>query len=151
MNSTDFYIATKTDIPFISETYNQNINELHGINRTFDDWDKLLTDEKSTYYIVRTTEPVAWFRTEITDNILWLGMLQVKVEFQHQGLGKCILSFVENLAKSNNIKQLGIHTTEDNMVARNLYQSFGYTVSEIGKCTTADSVERIGYTFIKNI
>ena len=98
-----------------------------------------------------TTEPVAWFRTEIIDNILWLSMLQVKTEFQHQGFGKCILSFIENLAKSNNINQLGIHTTEDNIAARNLYQSFGYTVSEIGKCTTADGVERTGYTFIKNI
>ena len=52
MNSTDFYIASKTDIPFISETYNQNIDKLHGINRTFDDWGQLLIDEKSTYYIV---------------------------------------------------------------------------------------------------
>ncbi len=151
MSSTDFYIATKADIPFINETYNQNIDKLHGANRTFDDWYKLLTDEKLIYYIVHTTEPVAWFRVEITDNILWLSMLQVKVEFQNRGFGKSVLSFVENLAKSNNIKQLGIHTTEDNIIARNLYQSFGYNVSEIGKCTTADGVERIGYTFIKNI
>ncbi len=151
MSSTDFYIASKTDIPFINETYNQNIDKLHGINRTFNDWEKLLADEKSTYYIVCTTEPVAWFRTEIIDDILWLGMLQVKSEFQHQGFGKCILCFVENLAKTNKINQLGVHTTEDNVLARNFYQSFGYTVSEIGKCTTADGVERIGYTFIKNI
>lgn len=151
MNNTIFDITSKTDIPFISETYNQNLDKLHGTYRTFEDWSKLLNDKKSTYYIVRTTEPVAWFRTETIDNILWLGMLQVKSEFQHQGFGKSILSFVENLAKSSNINQLGIHTTEDNIAAINLYQSFGYTVSEIGKCTTADGVERTGYTFIKSI
>lgn len=151
MNNKIFDIASKTDIPFINETYNQNIDKLHGTHRTFNDWDELLADKKSTYYIVRTTEPVAWFKTEIIDNILWLSMLQVKSEFQNRGFGKCILSYIENLATSNNINQLGIHTTEDNIAARNLYQSFGYTVSEIGKCTTADGVERIGYTFIKNI
>lgn len=151
MNNIIFDIASKTDIHFIAETYNQNIHKLHGTYRTFEDWSKLLNDENSTYYIVSTTKPVAWFRTEIIDNVLWLSMLQVKSEFQHQGFGKCILSFIEDFAKSNNINQLGIRTTEDNIVARNLYQSFGYTVSEIGKCTTADGVERTGYIFIKNI
>lgn len=151
MNNIVFNIASKADIPFIDETYNQNINKLHGTQRTFNGWEKLLSDKNSIYYIVRTTEPVAWFRIEIIDNILWLGMLQVKSEVQHKGFGKCILSFIENLAKSNTVNQLGIHTTEDNIAAINLYQSFGYAVSEIGKCTTADGIERIGYTFIKNI
>lgn len=77
MNNIVFNIASKADIPFIDETYNQNINKLHGTQRTFNGWEKLLSDKNSIYYIVRTTEPVAWFRIEIIDNILWLGMLQV--------------------------------------------------------------------------
>lgn len=78
-------------------------------------------------------------------------MLQVNPKFQRRGFGKNILLYIENLAKSKNIKKIGVHTTEDNVAARALYQSIGYTVKEIGKCTTADGIERTGYTFLKNI
>lgn len=144
-----FNYATGQDIPFIANTYAENIEFLHGNTRDYDMWKKLLLDNTGTYYIVRTSEPVAWFRVDEEKDTLWLGMLQVNVKFKRRGIGKKILSYIEELAKSKGINKIGIHTTEDNMAARALYEKAGYEISEIGKCTTADGVERIGYTFIK--
>ena len=55
------------------------------------------------------------------------------------------------LAQIEDDKNIGIHTTQDNLAARSLYTSAGYTVTEIGPCTTGDGVERVGYTFQKEL
>ena len=78
-------------------------------------------------------------------------MLQVKTIYQHKGVGRYILSVVEDIAKEKDYKKIGIHTTEDNIAARTLYLSAGYSVTEIGPCITADGKERVGYTFQKEI
>lgn len=68
----------------------------------------------------------SWLRLDIEDEELWLGMLQVKPLYHRQGVGKYILSVVENIAKEKGIQRIGIHTTEDNIAARKLYLSAGY-------------------------
>lgn len=151
MERLDFRVATNADIPFIQDVYGQNIEKLHGIHRSRSDWEERLAKGSSTYYIACADVPVAWFRTEMEDGMLWLGMLQVLPQFQHQGIGKRILCYFEELAVCNGISRIGIHTTEDNLPARSLYSRCGYTVSEIGMCTTADGAERIGYTYTKSI
>lgn len=144
-----YLLATEDDLAFISETYNENIESLHGARRDYDTWKKLLSDKKSVYYIVSIHFPVAWFRVDFEEDELWLGMLQVKPAYHRQGIGKFILSVVEEMAEKEGLKKIGIHTTEDNLPARGLYLSSGYDVTEIGPCTTADGEERVGYTFEK--
>ncbi len=146
-----YLLATEEDLGFIIETYNENIESLHGACRDFDTWKKLLSDKKSVYYIVYAQEPVAWFRLDFEEEELWLGMLQVKPQYHRQGVGKYILTVVEEMAKKEGFRKIGIHTTEDNLAARALYQSAGYEVTEVGSCTTADGVVRVGYTFEKEI
>ena len=147
----EYAIATEEHLNFISETYQENIASLHGVHRDICAWKELLTEEKTAYYIVYAQEPVAWFRIDFEEKELWLGMLQVKLAYQRQGIGKYILSVVEELAEKEEVKKIGIHTTEDNLAARALYLSAGYDVIEIGPCTTADGKERVGYTFEKEI
>lgn len=143
--------ATENDIDFIRETYQENIASLHGNHRTNDDWKKLLSDRSSQYYIVHRETPVAWFRIDMENGELWIGMIQVKPMYHLQGVGKYILSVAENIARKKGIQRIGIHTTEDNIAARSLYLSTGYEVTEIGPCTTADGKERVGYTYQKEI
>lgn len=76
-------------------------------------------------------------------------MLQVKPIYHHQGIGKFVLSIVENLAKEKGFKKVVIHTTEDNHIAQKLYSSSSYLLMEIGPCTTADGQTRVGYTYQK--
>ncbi len=146
-----YLLATEEDLGFIIETYNENIESLHGTCRDFDTWKKLLSDKKSVYYIVYKQEPVAWFRIDFETDELWLGMLQVKITYHRQGIGKYILSVVEELAEKEGVQKIGVHTTEDNLAARALYKSAGYELIEIGPCTTADGKERVGYTFEKEL
>ena len=147
----EYFIATEGSIPFISQTYDENIDRLHGNHRTADTWKTLLADENTEYYIVREGDPVAWFRVDLEDGGFWLGMLQVKPSYQRKGVGKYILSVAEDLAKAKGFQKIGVHTTEDNLAARALYLSAGYCVTEIGPCTTADGVDRVGYTFEKEL
>ena len=147
----EYAVATRRDIPFICQTYNENIQSLHGVPRDHQAWEQLLEKEKTTYYIVSAAAPVAWFRLDAEDGGFWLGMLQVKPSCQRKGIGRAILAVAEQLAKEKGYQKLGIHTTEDNLPARALYASAGYTVTEIGPCTTADGAERVGYTFEKEL
>lgn len=146
-----YVVATENDLPFIIETYNENIGALHGACRSYDTWKNLLLDKQSKYYVVYRQTAVAWFRIDLADDEFWLGMLQIKPVYHRQGIGKYILSVIEEMARKEGFQKVGIHTTEDNIAARNLYTSAGYCVTEIGPCTTADSRERVGYTFQKEI
>lgn len=146
-----YSLATEKDIAFINETYHENMTSLHGIHRNNDIWKELLLDKASIYYVVHGTTPAAWFRIDITDGELWIGMIQVKPMYHRQGVGKYILTVAEDIAKEKGIPKIGIHTTEDNIAARALYLSAGYAVTEIGPCTTADGIERVGYTFEKRM
>ena len=78
-------------------------------------------------------------------------MLQVKPSHQRRGIGRYILSVVEAMAAERGCRKVGIHTTQDHTPARALYASAGYLVTEIGPCTTADGVDRVGYTFQKEL
>lgn len=147
----DYAVATKDNIDFINQVYLENMAALHGVSRTHAYWKEHLRDSNSIYYIVYAPGPVAWFRLDLTDDELWLGMLHVKPIHQRKGIGKAILSAIEKHAKEKGIHKIGIHTTEDNFAARALYASAGYIVTEIGSCTTADGVERVGYTFEKEV
>ena len=151
MCSMTYVRATETDLPFIIETYEENIDALHGVYRIYDEWKKLFSDEQSRYYIVYRENAVAWFRIDLQDEQFWLGMIHVKPIYHRQGIGKYILSVVEDMAREEGFEQVGIHVTEDNTVARRLYTALGYCVTEIGPCTTADAKERVGYTFKKKI
>ena len=145
-----YSVAVEKDLPFIMEVYNQNIEALHGNNRDKEVWRKLLSDTNSSYYIVYSENPVAWFRVDFNeDDLLELGMLQVKPIYHHQGIGKFVLLTVESLAKEKGLKRVIIHTTEDNHIAQMLYSSSGYLLMEIGPCTTADGQKRVGYTYQK--
>ena len=146
-----YFAATEQDLAFIKETYEENIDSLHGNERSMAVWKKLLSQKDSAYYIVRGAAPLAWFRLDLEEDALWLGMVQVKPEYHRQGVGKFILSVAEAMGRERGFDTLGVHTTEDNLPARGLYLQAGYVLTEIGPCTTADGIDRVGYTFQKRI
>ncbi len=143
--------ATEADLPFIMEVYLENIEALHGARRTPETWKALLADERSEYYIVRADHPTAWFRLDRDGDTLELGMLQVRKADQRRGIGRYVISAAEAMAKDRGFRQVLIHTTEDNRPAQALYSSAGYALTEIGPCTTADGMERTGYTYLKEL
>lgn len=151
MENLTYRAATERDLPFIMETYNENIQALHGAFKSWEEWKRLLVHPQRKYYLVCGQEPVAWFRVDWEDDGFWLGMLQVKPDFHRRGIGIFVLSAVEDMAREAGFWKVGIHTTEDNTAAKALYAAAGYRVTEIGPCTTADGQDRVGYTFEKEL
>ena len=87
-----YSVASEDDIVFINETYNENIDRLHGVQRNVDVWKELMSCKDSTYYVVNAETPVAWFRIDMEDGGLWIGMLQVKPMYQHLHLPTTLTS-----------------------------------------------------------
>ena len=151
MNELCFFLAAEEDLSFIAETYEKNIAALHGTNRTLGQWQELLQKTDQHYYVVYSDRPMAWFRLDVEQGGLWLGMLQVDPAYQRQGIGRYILSSAEKIAKEQKLPYVGIHTTQDNEAAKALYLASGYSLTEVGPCTTADGMDRVGYTFQKHL
>lgn len=78
-------------------------------------------------------------------------MIVVAKQYQKQGVGKFVHSQAETLAKENDMTKIGVQTTEDNVIAKRLYEKSSFEIIEFGDCFTADGTEMQGYTFIKNL
>ena len=104
--------------------------------------------DEQNFIIQKGIVPVAWLKMNGLDSDMsWISMLVVHQQFKRQGVG----GFAEEFARSKGFAKMGIHTTDDNIPAQNLYRKCGYTVTEYGDCTTGDGVARKGYTFAKDI
>ncbi len=147
----NFRKATTDDISFINEVYSLNKEAIHGNVRDFKMWSEILSDSSKEHYVIIDKEPVGWFRIEMVDNSLELGMLQIHPQYQHQGIGRYVINEVEQIAKNRSIDSVIIHTTEDNKKAQKLYISTGYTLVEVGECVTADGKKRLGHTYLKKL
>ena len=151
MTRIHYRIATQKDIDFIALVDEKNMAALHGAPRSWETWQALLADPHTIYYIVYNDEPAGWFRMDEEEDGMWLGILQISPFHQRQGIGRAVVAEAERLARQQGYHSLGIHATEDNAPALALYAACGYAVTEIGPCTTADGVERIGVTLCKNL
>lgn len=151
MTRIHYRIATQKDIDFIALVDEENMAALHGAPRSWETWQALLADPHTIYYIVYNDEPAGWFRMDEEEDGMWLGILQISPFHQRQGIGRAVVAEAERLARQQGYQRLGIHATEDNAPALALYAARGYAVTEIGPCTTADGVERIGVTLCKNL
>lgn len=78
-------------------------------------------------------------------------MLVISTDYQHIGIGTYAVKFALDYFKSKGFNKVGIHTTEDNKSAHTCYMKCGFIVSEYGECTTADGLNRKGYTFENKI
>ncbi|MDR1334184.1 MAG: ribosomal protein S18-alanine N-acetyltransferase [Holosporaceae bacterium] len=47
-------------------------------------------------------------------------------QFQNEGVGKSLLGSIDNYAKDHVVRQIFLEVSEDNLIARRLYEKFGY-------------------------
>lgn len=148
--------VNNNDARFITIFYKNNIEPLHGTTITYEEWCRWLSlnDPDEAHFIIhKGSIPVAWLKLNgISDGETgWISMLAVDPPMQHKGVGKYAIKFSEQFFRSIGKKKVGIHTTDDNISAQNLYKKCGYEVTEYGECTTGDGMQRMGYTFTKKI
>ena len=146
----------KEDAGLITRFYGNNIEPLHGRRITCEEWCGWLSqnDPDEAHFIIhKGAMPVAWLKlNEISDGETgWISMLAVDPPMQHKGAGQYAVGFSEQFFRSIGKKKIGIHTTDDNIPAQNLYKKCGYEITKYGECTTGDGMKRMGYTFIKDI
>ncbi|MFR1518977.1 MAG: GNAT family N-acetyltransferase [Clostridia bacterium] len=139
---------------FVCDIYNDNIQALHGKQITVQEWNEILSiddlDEQN-FLIYKDKIPVAWLRINglLNKDMAWLSMLTVSNNMHRKGVGSYAVRFAEKFVREKGFAQIGIHTTDDNIPAQDLYQKCGYAITEYGDCTTGDGAARKGYTFKK--
>lgn len=160
MQNTVLYQAIQAtgnnDAHLISGLYDNNVEPLHGTTITQEEWWRRLSQndpDEAHFIICKGAMPVAWLKLNgISDGETgWISMLAVDPPMQRKGVGKYAIEFSEQFFRSIGKKKVGIHTTDDNIPAQNLYKKCGYEITEYGECTTGDGMKRMGYTFVKNI
>ena len=149
-------VNDKEDAGLVTRFYGDNIEPLHGTIITHEEWCGWLSQndpDEAHFIIYKGAMPAAWLKLNgISDGETgWISMLAVDPPMQHKGVGKYAVEFSEQFFLAKGKKKVGIHTTDDNIPAQNLYKKCGYAVTEYGEYTTGDGVHRMGYTFIKNI
>lgn len=156
-----FNILEEKDIKFLSNLLNDEriLAALHSEKLSYDEWLDVYrkywkndTDEKH-FILSFEDKPAGWLKINGLDGngTAWLSMLAVVPEHQRKGLGKAAVSFFEKYISDRGFSSAGIHMTEDNSVAQNLYKKCGYDVTERSESMTGDGSKMISYTFFKKL
>ncbi|MDD4164618.1 MAG: GNAT family N-acetyltransferase [Eubacteriales bacterium] len=126
---------------------------LHGGDMTLDEWKqaclKNLADPDETNFIIQKgIIPVAWLKVNsLKSSWAWISMLVVHEKFHRQGIGSFAVQYAEDFVRSKGINIIGIHTTVDNIAAKNCYKKLGYHIHDEAECITGDGVKRLGLSF----
>lgn len=82
-----------------------------------------------------TSELVGWFwvgpATDAPPDLGWLFDIEVVPGHRGQGHGHRILSLAEQAARQLGYTRLGLHVFAPNRIARTLYESAGYTLTDL--------------------
>ena len=123
-----YRIATEKDIAFINEVYTENMAALHGAPRTAERWKELLSDRNTIYYNVYADAPVAWFRNDLSDDALWLGMLQEKHAHQRKGIGTALIHGAILRCKEKGIEKCYVNSFG---WRRKFYNAAGFVTEDV--------------------
>ena len=148
--------AAESEARFITMFYSQNMAILHGGVISFDEWKRALSSndlDEQHFLICRGCMPVAWLKINglQSRDIAWISMLAVSTPYQRQGAGMYAVKYAEEFIRAKGIAKVGIRTTDDNAPAQNLYRKCGYAITKRRERTTGDGVQRMEYTFEKEI
>lgn len=127
----------KTAAQYIAAIFNSNAEALHSRTIPYRKWCDLLSandpDEKH-FLICNGAVPCAYLKVngvESCDETGWISMLAVAPSFQRKGAGAYAVRFAEEFFLKVGKSCVRIHTTQDNMPARNLYEKCGYSLEDI--------------------
>lgn len=147
-------------IIYVSEIMNDqnNLNTLHTNRFSFNEWKETFRagqndSDEANFIIYRDIIPYAWLKINGLNNSnnAWISMLVVSDRFKHQGAGTFAIEFSEHFIHSKGKTKVGIHTTEDNIPAQNLYRKCGYNAVKLKEGTSPDGTKQMVYTFEKNL
>lgn len=127
--------ALTADAETIASLYAASLAALHQAPVTADEWASVLSerDPDEEHYIIEADGiPTAWVKINGLQNkdTVWLSMLVVDPAKHRQGIGKYAVEAFEAVGLARGFRSFAIRTTADNIPARSLYRSCGYTETE---------------------
>jgi ribosomal-protein-alanine N-acetyltransferase len=150
-------IPLKEDlISFVHNAFKQNIEILHGISISENEWHKYLLGEDADPYemnfiFLAEQNPAAWLKINgINSETICISMLIIDNTYKRQGIGSFMMKYSEEYAKNHNKSAVRIQTTKDNIAATQCYLRQGYKINEI-KYAVGDGVLTDGYEFTKSL
>lgn len=146
---------TEDKVYFIAEVMSEesNVSTLHTIIYSFDEWfsdewfsvfNESENDKDEESFVVYDNDiPCAWLKLNglLNKDIAYISMLVVSEKYKHKGVGTFAVGFAIDYLKSKGFTQIGLHTTEDNIIAVNLYCKFGFTKTKREKRKTESGIE----------
>lgn len=155
--------ANESDAYYICEAYEKSAAELHG--KLFDEQSRreffaeikeMLArrdPDEENFLIYLGALPCGWLKVNGLrgGNTGWISMLAVEPKFRRRGAGRFAVNFAADFLENHGKKNVKIHTTEDNISARALYESCGFSVCESYRGVSDDGTERVYLTLEKNI
>lgn len=148
--------VSSDDARFAGIIYGQNIAALHGNEINFEDFCSILScgdNDERHFLILKGAVPCAYLKINglESDGAGWISLLAVKPVFKRRGAGEYAVKYAEKFMRSMGKTEVRIHTTNDNIPARGLYEKCGYSISEHITYVTGDGVKRQGLTYSKKI
>lgn len=137
---------------YIATIFGSNAQALHSEIIPYREWCSLLSanDPDEKHFLIRKGGiPCAYLKVnglESRDETGWISMLAVAPTFQRKGIGSYAVRYAEEFLQGVGKSCIKIHTTEDNLPARSLYEKCGYT-----RCDFAEPHDSCKLTFMKQL
>ena len=125
--------ATINEAYFVRILFVQNKDVLNHGNINLSEWKEILAvedpDEKH-FLICKGAMPVAYMKINglLNTDKVWLSMLFVAKNFQHQGIGSFALNYAEKYVKKLGFNVINVQTDKENITAINFYSKLGYLI-----------------------
>lgn len=144
------------DARFITVFYMSNVEALHGTEIPYKEWCRALVEkdpDEAHFLIYRGAMPCAWLKLNglVDSGIGWISMLAVEPTYQRRGVGEYAVHFAEEYLRGKGKCVVAIHTTEDNLPAKKLYEKCGYVLTATEERNGEDGRRQLRHTFEKVI
>lgn len=152
----DIVPLTQDRLAFVQAVYTQNLNVLHGLPISMQEWEdhllgKYSSSNEASFLITADGENAAWLKLNgLEEKSLCISMLVVQEQYRRRRIGSFAVRYAEKLAKNRGQTAVEIQTTADNSAAIACYTSLGYSKKAI-QYSVGDAIKRDGYVFTKAI
>lgn len=148
------------DIHYVASIMSEtsNIAALHSTYHSLAEWKCIFEEnaydaDEENFLICSDNDVCAWLKLNGLKNkdIAWISMLVVSDKHKHKGVGTFAVEFAFEYLHSKGFNQIGVQTTEDNNAAKNLYEKYGFGITEIKKFKAEDGTNTKAYVMLKTL
>ncbi len=137
------------DADFLFQLMNDKIilNSLNEVPTNKEEWIEAVLswendDDENNYIVWMDNKQIGWFSfngLQSTDRTAYLKMAVILPEYQHKGIGTCVLSELLEMMRKNGYVSVMLFTNQDNENAQRCYQKCGFKINESLTQKMADS------------